>query len=206
MIEPAPGRPKDKQKHEDMLAAAKSIMLEIGVEGAAIEQIAAHAGVSKATIYRNFKDKQGLFIAVVERETRRLAEIGVTTQENDTLRDKLIALSLAFTDLALSPSHLALEAVISQEKSRHPDLSPRFFAAGPKHFRDLVAGMLRADHLLVAAKDMSYVDAAGHLIALMLGFEAVTLRFNDQDHSSKQMRRVRIEQAIDLFLGSFDPR
>jgi len=43
-----------------------------GVEAVAVEAIAARAGVSKATCYKNFADKATLFEAAVRREMQRI--------------------------------------------------------------------------------------------------------------------------------------
>jgi AcrR family transcriptional regulator len=57
---------------ERILNAAESIFLENGFRGAYIEEIAAKAGYTTGSIYSNFKDKDGLFLAVVEARWRRL--------------------------------------------------------------------------------------------------------------------------------------
>ncbi len=57
---------------ERILNAAESIFLENGFRGAYIEEIAAKAGYTTGSIYSNFKDKDGLFLAVVEAHWRRL--------------------------------------------------------------------------------------------------------------------------------------
>ena len=46
-----PGRPKDLAKREAILEAAKCLFLRHGYAGSSMDAIAAHAGVSKLTVY-----------------------------------------------------------------------------------------------------------------------------------------------------------
>ena len=63
-------------------ARAKEVFLEVGIARATIEQVAARAGVSPATVYRHFGDRKGLFTAYIEtrgpRSARRESERGGT--------------------------------------------------------------------------------------------------------------------------------
>ena len=57
------GRPKDLEKRQRILMAAKSLFLKYGYHGSSMNQIAAEAGVTKLTVYNHFQDKANLFIA-----------------------------------------------------------------------------------------------------------------------------------------------
>jgi AcrR family transcriptional regulator len=62
----APGRPRSREADAAILAAALELLLERGVEATSIEQVARRAGVTRATVYRRFPDKNQLLIATVE--------------------------------------------------------------------------------------------------------------------------------------------
>jgi AcrR family transcriptional regulator len=55
------------EKTEAILRGAMQEFLEHGYAGARIDKIVAAAGVSKATLYRHFADKEALFKALIER-------------------------------------------------------------------------------------------------------------------------------------------
>lgn len=57
--------PKDKV--EQILQGAMQEFLVHGYAGTSMDRIAASGGISKATVYSHFQDKQGLFKALVER-------------------------------------------------------------------------------------------------------------------------------------------
>jgi TetR/AcrR family transcriptional repressor of mexJK operon len=200
----APGRPRDPAKQQAILDAAKSIILEVGLDAAAIESIAASAGVSKATVYRHFGDKPALFVALVERETGRiLEELSALPHGKGRLPDRLEAFGRALTAFALAPSQLALDAMLAKEAFRHPQLARQFFAAGPERLRSALASLLSE---AVSAGEIRVGDvdaAAGHLIALLLGFEAVRLRFLPADRMSPSALRTHVADAVRVFLRAY---
>ncbi len=63
------------RRKEQILAAAKHIFAQNGFRRTKIEQIAAYLGVGKGTLYRYFKDKKSLFLAVFEQGITQLRQI-----------------------------------------------------------------------------------------------------------------------------------
>ena len=61
----AAGRPKDLEKRAAILAAAKRLFPLAGFEGTSMDAVAEHSGVSKATIYKHWADKDALIIEVM---------------------------------------------------------------------------------------------------------------------------------------------
>jgi TetR/AcrR family transcriptional repressor of mexJK operon len=52
-------------KRDAVLDAAVELLLQHGYDGASMDAVAAHAGVSKTTVYAHFEDKLELFKAVI---------------------------------------------------------------------------------------------------------------------------------------------
>ncbi len=59
-------RVKTEARHQMLLAAAREVFQKMGFEQASMDQIAAHAGSSKATLYRYFDSKETLFMELVQ--------------------------------------------------------------------------------------------------------------------------------------------
>lgn len=57
-----PGRPRDERADRAILDAALELLAEVGPTGLSVEEVAARAGVSKATIYRRFQTKDDLVV------------------------------------------------------------------------------------------------------------------------------------------------
>jgi len=59
-------RPRSSEAHEKVLHAALELFCERGIEAASMDAIARASGVSKATIYNHWPDKEALLMEVVE--------------------------------------------------------------------------------------------------------------------------------------------
>ena len=57
-----PGRPRSERADRAIIEAALSLFAESAPEGLCIEQVAARAGVGKATIYRRWPGKEDLLL------------------------------------------------------------------------------------------------------------------------------------------------
>ncbi len=61
-----PGRPRNSEADVAILRAARELLVERGVAGASIEEIARRAKVSKVTVYRRWSSREALLAAAVE--------------------------------------------------------------------------------------------------------------------------------------------
>jgi AcrR family transcriptional regulator len=61
----APKQARSRDSFQKLLAAAREVVAEMGLQGATIPRIAARAGLSPGAIYRRFPDKDSLLQAVV---------------------------------------------------------------------------------------------------------------------------------------------
>jgi AcrR family transcriptional regulator len=59
-------RPRSTEAHQKVLHAALQLFCERGIESASMDSIARASGVSKATIYNHWPDKEALLLEVVE--------------------------------------------------------------------------------------------------------------------------------------------
>jgi TetR/AcrR family transcriptional regulator, regulator of autoinduction and epiphytic fitness len=117
------------EKTEAILRGAMQEFLEHGYAGARIDKIVAAAGVSKATVYRHFADKEALFIALIQ----RLATKTNLFQQQDCLRlqeEPAVFLRRYATDMldsvAQDPQGLAFFRVVIAESGRFPELGQMF--------------------------------------------------------------------------------
>ncbi|RMH26595.1 MAG: TetR/AcrR family transcriptional regulator [Planctomycetota bacterium] len=63
------------QRREQLLDVAETLFATQGYAGATTAQIAKAAGVTEPIIYRHFKSKRDLFVALIERTGRRTLEL-----------------------------------------------------------------------------------------------------------------------------------
>ncbi len=62
------------ERREQLIDVARALFAERGLEGTSVEEIAAHALVSKPVVYEHFGGKEGLYAVVVDREVLALQE------------------------------------------------------------------------------------------------------------------------------------
>ena len=60
------------QRREQLIEVGRSLFAAKGFEAVSVEEIAAHAKVSKPIVYEHFGGKEGLYAVIVDREMRAL--------------------------------------------------------------------------------------------------------------------------------------
>mgnify|MGYP003641674841 FL=1 len=193
-------------KEVAILKAATSVFLAHGFSAATTDMIRRESGVSKATMYVYFPNKEVLFAAVIEHECGAMAATfrAMDSSPGDIAKT-LSDLGMSYLDIVLSPMALALHRVVMAEAPRFPELGRRFFLAGPK-----VVTAILAERLGVAAQ-------AGEIDVHALGVEAAATLFLSMLRAQPQMECLThpgthpsaaqkdhwVQLAVTTFLGAF---
>jgi len=83
-IEPLTPERRRQQTREYLLEAAGQVFAERGFHGASLDEVAALAGFTKGAVYSNFKNKEDLFLALLEAHYQReLAAVRATLEGTD---------------------------------------------------------------------------------------------------------------------------
>src|SRR5258707_1829056 len=82
-----PGRPRSERAEQAILDAALEAIGDCGVDGVSCEDVAARAGVGKATLYRRWPGKEDLLIAAFAALKQPLPQ-----PRGESVRDDLIAM------------------------------------------------------------------------------------------------------------------
>lgn len=119
------------EKAKAILHGALQVFMAQGYAAASMDRIAAAAGVSKSTLYSNFQDKEGLFLALVQELTSasRQGVFGLLSQTDlqappqEVLR-QIAAIMLDNFDQ--NPSLLTLMRLVIGESDRFPEVAKKF--------------------------------------------------------------------------------
>lgn len=128
------GRPRKSEEQEranNILAHALSEFCAHGFVGASIEAIARKAGVGKATIYKKYQNKEGLFRAVGQyANTPVQHRISKVQTVNSSVENVLIdfARSMTYQQDDLSAFNLIRLAIF--EQVRFPEIAEAIYMAG----------------------------------------------------------------------------
>jgi TetR/AcrR family transcriptional regulator, regulator of autoinduction and epiphytic fitness len=134
MIQPKTASKEPRQlspeKAEAILSGGMKEFLVHGYAATSMDRVAAAAGVSKATVYSHFKDKEGLFIALIEQLVQnRFRSLLETSSQTVPPEPSIFLRQLAhrFLDMnANEPQFLNLVRLIIGESGRFPQLARAF--------------------------------------------------------------------------------
>lgn len=184
------------------MAAATDAFFAQGYAGAAIEQIAVAAGVSKVTVYNHFGGKRALFSAAIERECEKMrGHFSIDDARAGPLRDQLLKIGHAMVAFLSRPEMVQFERRIAAETEQDAAVGLAFLNAGPRRmkatFAEFLSRVAQSGALDIADPRL----AAEQFGAMCKGFGDVELRFGVQ--SDDQIRSQRIAAAVDVFLAAY---
>ena len=98
-----------EERRESVLEAAVTEFAARGLDGTSTEHVAHRAGISQPYLFRLFPTKKALFVALVERCFRRVAEAFTTAAADRTGREALDAMGEAYRQLLEDRTLLLLQ-------------------------------------------------------------------------------------------------
>lgn len=182
-----PGRPRDPAADEAIISAVVDVLTELGFGGFTVEEVAARAGVGKATIYRRWSTKEELVLAAAER-----VMVQVEPPDTGSLRDDLVGWYWEkFRDKAATTSDRLMGQVIV-EATVNPELK--------KLLGRFIEGRRQTIAAIVArAHDRGEIDASTDsrlLMDLVAGALLHRSLFGD-----KALHRKEVERVVDAGLA-----
>lgn len=198
------GRPKDLEKHQHILAAAKALFLMHGYHGSSMNQIAKVAGVTKLTVYNHFQDKENLFISAIEQtceESIKARSIVLDRHSNfvESLY-QLCDLALKIINLpeAIKLDHLLLE--LAAEKN---PLALAFYKASHKRLFNVWSDFLQQAMQFNFIRTDSVENQTQLLLSLLLGHRHHEVLLGIRAIPTAEESEMIIHNAIELFMFKF---
>lgn len=112
------GRPKDDAKRTAVLETARSLFLSNGPD-VTLDEVAAAAGVAKATVYGNFTDKDGLIEEIIRRESNNtIIDEDFQTIKEMEIPDALLDFGLRYVKFINSRDLLGWDRLIASLSDR----------------------------------------------------------------------------------------
>jgi TetR/AcrR family transcriptional regulator, mexJK operon transcriptional repressor len=132
------------RKYDQVLDGARTIFLRDGFERASVDDIAREAGVSKATIYAYFPDKQLLFLEVARCECHRQTEAAEASVDgNVPVRVMLTIAAERIASFLMSEFGQRMFRIVVGEGERFPGLGQEFYEYGPGLIHDRLVHHMR---------------------------------------------------------------
>jgi TetR/AcrR family transcriptional regulator, mexJK operon transcriptional repressor len=133
------------ERCEQIRATATELFLQHGYDGVSLDEIVRAVGGSKTNVYSYFRNKEGLFGAIVNGLSEEfLASFIAIDVSTLGLAEGLRRLALALLDVLLQERHLAFQRLIIAEAVRFPGLGRAWFESGPERARGIIAQFIEA--------------------------------------------------------------
>jgi AcrR family transcriptional regulator len=164
----AAGRPRDPRLDEQIMKAALSVLLEQGFRGMSFEMVSTRSGISKPTIYRRFRSKEELAVAVLP----MLVASSKVKLSGDTLQD--LAAEISEARSKLDKVGAALLGTLLSEEQRHPELIATYRQQAVKPRADKLRAILHhADGRAEISPHADLEAAVQLLMALITGSDVL---------------------------------
>lgn len=163
-------------KRTVVIEAAAEIFLDKGFDQTTMDAVAARAGVSKMTVYAYYRDKMGLFEAVIKRGASML-DVNLDRTLVDavsTPEQKLVQVATAVLKATTEAHYLALLRVLLTERARRPELTLSLRRSDVPYSVGVIASILGDD---AAQHGYALVDPAAHA-SLFLRMAAGSLQLD----------------------------
>jgi AcrR family transcriptional regulator len=188
-----PGRPRSERAEQAIIDATIEAIGECGIDGVRCEDVAARAGVGKATLYRRWPGKEDLLIAAFAAMRRPLPQ-----PRGESAREDLIRLLTVVAEDADDPRYAQQYALLHGAGERFPRLVTRYKERVMEPRRELVRSVLRRG--IEAGELRADTDVE---VAMLLLTGAVMARGK---HDSSAAAPGFVDRAVDELLRGISAR
>lgn len=118
---------EDSAKRQQIMDGARRVFMDLGFDGASMNEIARAAGVSKGTLYVYFTDKHSLFEATVEQECLSHGRLAFNFDPARDTRTTLLDFGRAYIEVLCRPDGGSAVRTVMAIAERMPDVGRRFY-------------------------------------------------------------------------------
>ena len=118
---------EDTSKRRQILDGARKVFMDLGFDGASMNEIARSAGVSKGTLYVYFADKNRLFEAIVAEETLERDKVIFDFDPGCDVETTLRKFGQAYISLQCRPGGGSSVRTVMAIAERMPEVGRRFY-------------------------------------------------------------------------------
>lgn len=201
------GRPKDLEKRQQILTAAKKLFLKCGYHGSSMNQIAQEAGVTKLTVYNHFQDKANLFVCAIAATCEELISARPLNLQADSDFNKefIHACDLALNIINL-PEAIKLELLLLELAAEQNPLAQKFYNAS--HLRMNAVW----ENFFQQAIDLGFIQAeelktlTWLIVSLLLGVRHHEVLLGIRVIPTAAEKQQIILSSIELFMLKYQKR
>ena len=191
-------------KREELIKHATEMFLELGYEKASMNNLVKRSGSSKSTIYKHFRSRQALFIAVLDEKLRdHLAPIEKLDLTTLSIEEGLKLIGRTSIKVITSKDHINLCRIIYAEAERIPHVGKTYFEHGPKRG---MAGVAKYLSTMVEKNKIRCADpslAAQYFWGMILHKPMLERYCGIKGPMTTREQKNYIDKVVDSFIFSF---
>jgi len=204
------GEGRTPRKRRAILAAATEVFLQHGYLGASMDEVAAKAGVSKQTVYKQFENKERLFAEIVLGTSDQLMD-GLVQAYADTLegatdaREALRAMARRLLDSLTAGSVLQLRRLVIAEADRFPEVCGAWFNTGFERSLEALGEALTRLTERGLLRELDDPTLAAYQFAGLVMYKPMNRAMFAGTHAGPVAGELDqlADQAVDVFLAAY---
>lgn len=191
------------EKRALILGAATELFTELGYDKTSLARVAERAGVSTATMFKQFRTKADLFEAIVLRFWNAGPDEDMSPPPVGDPRAGLSALGSRYARLLGRPGMAGLHRMVIAEAPRFPDLGRVQFDLGKQPFFDLVRDYIdsEARHGSLAVTDV--VRATTEFLGMISNFVLWPQLLLAEWAPGERAVEETVSSAVETFLARY---
>lgn len=197
------GVSRAEKRHSAILNAALKLFLEKGYADVSMDDIIRVSGGSKATLYKQFGNKQGVLAAVVDQLAGQMLEdIQLPELSGSVPAETLRRFGVRLCDLALSEMAIRQHRLAVSNANVFPEAANVWFESGPNRVmvgladylaRETAAGQLKIRNPMRAAHMFSGMIMFYHNMRRLVGL---------RPPSATEIRAI-VDEAVEMFVRHY---
>jgi len=194
---------EDSSKRRQILDGARKVFMDLGFDGASMNEIARSAGVSKGTLYVYFADKNRLFEAIVEQEAFEQGKVVFNLDPARDAETTLREFGRSYMELLCRPGGGSWIRTVMAIAERMPDVGRRYYANVLEKAIKRLADYLRAH---VAPGDLAIDDcqlAASQFMEVCKASLFLPFVFQAAPAPSAERIAEVVDSATRMFLAAY---
>jgi AcrR family transcriptional regulator len=197
---------RQNTRREALLRAAAEVFFEQGYAATSIDAIIERAGGSKRNIYDTFKNKEGLFSAIVTQNADRiLSSLVIEGLEGRDLQETLTVFGRQLLEAYMSPSLLGVYRIAIAEANRFPDLVKAFYERGPGRATARLAEILEEAGKQGEVRTGDYSRMADQFVGMIRDNFHLQVALGLRPPPSAEEAREAVNSAVGIFLNGVRP-
>ncbi|MAN44882.1 MAG: TetR/AcrR family transcriptional regulator [Alphaproteobacteria bacterium] len=193
-------------RRKAFLQAARQVFLEQGYEAANMSEIVRRAGGSLTTLYNQFGDKKGIFLAMLDESLSEITHaMEVESQTHAPVREGLNRIGIQFVSQLTRPDSLETYRLIVGLARQFPDVAKSFSEKGPDKVRVALAAYLRDREEAGEINAENPTQLASLFLDMVrMGLQSRALLDSDFRPTQEEVEST-VRRAVDIFLNGVAP-